>query len=170
MRSPELLVSVGLLLVAVGCATPRASQTNDIVVARLDEKFEGDKERTGSFLWDHCIHIFEDEDRLKDMPARAWKRNYRMFSRALVAKAAASGLNAEALSKALDIVRWEADRPYKRLAFLPVGAFSGDSNYGPAWVVVVRWEVRGLHGELSHIRACAFSQESLDQIGFVTCR
>jgi hypothetical protein len=170
----RILLAWNLALLLCGCAsTPHPSSTphlstDGVVVGRTSEQLTGSEEQRARFLWDHFASKPE-EMRFESETTCSWQNKYAIFAKALVEKARACGYEADSLSRVLEIIRWEADRPYGHLAFLPVGAYSGSFDGEPIWIVVVKWEAPSPGSPLAHVRVYAFTQKYLMQVGFVTC-
>lgn len=114
-----------------------------------------------------------DERKLAAYSTENWRENFWTFARALVNKARDQKLDSISLRKALDLILKDSD---DKIAYLPVGAFQTTKNGEPVWIVTIKWEyaprVMGEKpriSELGHVRAFAFDQKTLKQVGYMTC-
>jgi hypothetical protein len=102
---------------------------------------------------------------------RQWQTNYGLCSEALVAAAQKDRLDSSSLAKILRTIRTAPEN--NGLAVLPVAAYSTTKDGERVWLISLRWERERSAidwGTLSHIRNFTFTQKSLKQVGFMTCK
>jgi len=114
-----------------------------------------------------------DGRKLAEYTTENWRENFWTFARALVNKARDQKLDSISLRKSLDLILKDSD---DKIAYLPVGAFQTTMNGDPVWIVTIKWEYPRTAGdgkwgnsELGHVRAFAFDQKTLKQVGYMTC-
>jgi hypothetical protein len=107
-----------------------------------------------------------DEKKFESYTTTRWRANFQVFARALITRAEDRKLDSGALEEALGLISDDSGK----LAYLPVGAYQATLNGRLVWIVTVKWEGASWAGEsLSHIRIYVFDQQTLKQVGFVTC-
>ena len=109
---------------------------------------------------------------------RDWRKNYDVFSKALVKEAEESKLESASLAKILKLILEDPEN--KDIALLPVSAHSMKLDGEPVWIVTLKWEmasavvpggtgVASLQATLAHERDFTFTQKTLKKVGFITC-
>ena len=142
------------------------STPNGVVVKVLTQPLPKDAAKKQAWLADVCK---ADEERFGSYSNRNWQTNYAAFARALFQKAEALKLNAASLRSSLELILQDAHKE----AYLPVAAYQTSLEGELVWIVTVKWEHALWFGNervpLSHIRAYAFDQKTLKEVGFTTC-
>jgi hypothetical protein len=82
----------------------------------------------------------------------------------MVRKAEAQKLNSDSLRKSLVFV---LNNSNSNNVFIPEAAYQITFDGKPIWVITLKWETQC--GWLGHIRAFAIDQETIEQLGFMTC-
>lgn len=162
-----LMVSVAVLS---GCATTVKRAVRGVVVQKLDAVLPSEENDRSVWL---SAHVDTEQSKFNSSTTRDWRRNYGVFSKALLEKAASSEFDSESLSKVLKLIL--ADTAGQPVAYIPIAAYVTQLQGEPVWIVVVHWEyffgaedpipVR----PLSHVRIYAFTQDHPKQVAFLTC-
>ncbi len=144
---------------------------DSVVVKSLTQSLPSEESGRRKFLWDRFANK-PDEQKFNSYTTENWRPTFDVFATALVKKAEGRKLESLSLRKALDLIKDDAKG---RKAYLPVGAYQTTLDDASVWIVTVKWErsSRVVEGEslgLSHIRAFAFDQKTLKQVGFMTCK
>lgn len=130
-------------------------------------------------VWDPDTSSKPDKFEFDLEMSRGWRTNYSVCSKALVRKAEKEGLDARSLATILD--RLFMASANTNLAFLPAAATSRTEKGELVWVVGLRWEYMWVidrgdksnvdeRNALGHVRVFVFSQATLKQLNFLTCR
>ncbi len=183
-RIIRLVASVAVATILCGCAlsSPSSSRTGAppagfdmgtlslVVVKQYPQPYPAQEGLRESFLMQNFLREDRSSLVLSQHTIGGWNTKYQVFSQEIVRRANASGFDYEALSRILEFVRTDGQR--QGYAYLPVGAYRTTMSGQPLWIVVLRWEVD--HADrptdaMGHIRAYAFIQRTLQQVGFVTC-
>jgi hypothetical protein len=137
------------------------------VVKLLEKPLPTEERKKEAFLWDNFANKPE-EKKFDSYGTEKWKRNFSLFAKSLVQKAAEQKLDSASLRKALDLVLKDSK---DKIAYLPVGAYETTRDGKPTWIIAVKWEYpsEGANPGLVHIRVFAFDQKTIKQVGFVTC-
>ena len=141
-----------------------------VVVKQYPQPYPAQEGLRESFLMQNFLREDRSSLVLSQHTSGGWNTKYQVFSQEIVRRANALGFNYEALSRILETVRTDGQR--QGYAYLPVGAYRTTMSGEPLWIVVLRWEVN--HADrptdsMGHIRAYAFTERTLQQVGFVTC-
>jgi hypothetical protein len=145
---------------------------DSLQVSELDIELDEDLEVAGKQLWD----LFATQELAKmyaaiDLPGGA--SVWHIFRSRLLDAASESGFEIGSLKRALDSIEESEPHLTTNGQLLPFGAFMAHYNGARAWVVPCRWEsgyspLRPVKAQ--HIRIWAFSVESGDQVGYITCK
>jgi len=128
------------------------------------------EDEKGGFLWNSFTNQPKGQ-KINLYTTAQWKENFTAFAATLLKMADNQKLDSGSLHKALDLVLKNSQ---DKIAYLPIGAYQASLDGKSVWIITVRWEYPsmgkdGAAVELGHIRAFAFDQERLNQVGFVTC-
>jgi hypothetical protein len=165
-----------IILLAAGCISLVSCGADDkfvpdtVVVKVLDTPLPPEEGKKEKFLWNNFANKPNDE-KFESYGTKKWRRNFRLFTSVLVKKAKDQKLDSASLRKALDLVLKTSE---DKTAYLPVGAYQTTLHGKPVWIITVKWEYpsMGDKGEsvgLGHVCVFVFDQETLKQVGFVTC-
>ena len=140
----------------------------EVTVKVLELKLPWQRWERAQFLWDHFANKPE-EMKFSTYNGVEWMKNYEVFSKELVRKAAELKLDSESLRKALDRV---LKHSHDRIAYLPVGAYQVTLGTRPVWVVTVKWEypIKAEKAGLGHIRLFAYDQKTIRKLAYQTCK
>ena len=155
--------------IAPGAAEkPKIPPPEAAVVKVLEKPLPAEAEQRGSFLFANFANKPE-EQQFECYTGRRWKSNFSRFSKVIVQKAEAQGLDSKSLQRVFEAVLKGCDG---HIALLPVGAYQTTLNGELVWVVPFKWESLDLDGKgvaLSHIRVMAFEQKTCRNVGWTTC-
>jgi hypothetical protein len=170
MKRAHLIFFIISAATLCGCATTPQRASRGVVVTRMDAVLPADQNQRSLWL---SANVDTEESKFSSQTTRNWKRNYEVFSKALLIKANSSGFDSASLSKILKLIL--ADTNGKFLAYVPIAAYATELNSEPVWIVVVHWELTFGPEDLipirplSHVRIFAFTQKDLMQVAFLTC-
>ena len=156
-----------------GCSTTAKRISHCVIVRKIDASLPSDQNARSVWLSEY---IDPEGSKFLDRTTRHWQEDYKFFSEALLAKAKASGLDADSLSKVLKAV--QADAGSEFLAHLPIAAYESRLDAEPVWILVIHWEQcsplppeHNLRPQpLSHYRIYAFTQRDIRLVGGLSCR
>ncbi len=143
------------------------SQTQAVLVARLEEELPRKEEEANRFLWSKFAKRPEVAQ-FRSLTTEDWKLTAKEFEAALLQKAEALKLDATSLAKCLKA----ASKESSRLASVPVCAYCVPQGKELVWIIAYRWEVVSAATEkvkLSHVRVYAYDVKRIRKVGFVTC-
>ncbi len=145
---------------------------DSLQVSELDLRLDEDMEVAGKQLWD----LFANQELAKryaeiDLPGGT--SVWHVFRSRLIDIAAESGFEIASLKRALDTIEQDEPDLTTKGQLLPFGAFMAHRNGERAWIVPCGWE--SWHSpprpvKAKHIRIWAFSVESGEQVGYITCK
>lgn len=138
-----------------------------VIVKVLDKPLPAGEKERHFFLWGNFANK-PDEQKFNVYTTKRWKENFGRFAKALIRKADEQKLDSSSLGKLLDLVLKNSK---DEIAYLPVGAYQTTLEGKLVWIITVKWEYPGMGAKsaLGHICMFAFDQETLKQVGFVTC-
>lgn len=166
MKRFGIFASICLLLLSQ--AAEGGSGKDNVVLAVLDSPFPVDSEQMQEFLWKQVASRPEASN-FSSVSTSKWKNKYRRFADTLIQKAADQKLDSVSLRKVLHLI---LDHSGGKIAYLPVAAYQAMKDDKPIWIVTVSWEyplINNRYTRFYHVRVFAFDQETLTQVGYVTC-
>jgi len=140
-----------------------ALDPDTVVVMVLDLSLPISANERTAFLW-NTFSNHPAERGLTASSSNVWQYDFKVLSDALVRKAEAQNLDADSLRKSLVFVM---NNSKSNNVFVPEAAYQIKYEGKPIWVITLKWETRS--GILGHIRAFAIDQETIEQLGFMTC-
>jgi hypothetical protein len=162
MKLEFLILIAALTFCSCSRLTGDNSKSSEQAVALLKKPLPTDEKKKRDFL----ISIFGKEECNDTYTADNWRSNFTVFAEALVQGARDQNLDSTSLRSALDSVLKHSQ---DRIAYLPVRAYQTTHRDATVWIVVVKWEYPMPEVPLCHVRAFAFDQKTLEQVGFATC-
>jgi hypothetical protein len=161
-------LSLAVVVSLCGCATTASR----VVVGGCHDPFPAEEKLRFGFLAHNFLET-EESVRFRTQTTENWKTKYDEFSQALVRKATDRGFDSASLAKIMKLVLEDAE--HEKCAYLPVGAYVTTQESDLVWIVEVNWasdllpRSDGKQWTMSHVRAYAFDQKTLKQMGFATC-
>ena len=140
---------------------------DDVCVRKFDNELPKGEEKLSRFLWNNFANKPE-EQQFDSLTSLKWRQTVAEFELALVENAKREQLDFESLKKCFQ----ELAKEQSRLARVPVGAYAAKQGKSAIWIIVLKWEARGIGGKpqlLSHVMIYAFDAKKLRKIGYVTC-
>lgn len=170
MKATLAILLAAACISSVSFAADEKPAPDAVVVKVLDNPLPSAKDKREQFLWETFANKAE-ETQFNSYTTEKWKETYKTFAAALVKKAFDLKLDSISLRKALDLVVKDSK---DKIAYLPVGAYQTTLDGKPVWIVTVKWEHPSMGDDgkkcgLRHIRAFAFDQRTLKEVGFSTC-
>jgi hypothetical protein len=134
-----------------------------VVVMVLNLSLPDATDERSAFLW-NTFSEHPAERGLSACTSDVWQYDFEVLSNAMVRKAEAQKLNSDSLRKSLVFV---LNNSNSNNVFIPEAAYQITFDGKPIWVITLKWETQC--GWLGHIRAFAIDQETIEQLGFMTC-